>query len=188
MELDRVVNAAAARYAARCWWAELEDLRQEGWVAALEAQQTWDPGRGVPLHGYAWRAVVNHLGNYLWTQCSPVTGRKNHGKSLQDVRRVSAEVLIGHHADDPLETERAEAWWARMREQAKLVVEGGRHGDVAARVLLRGERVAAVAESVGWPVHKVWRADHVARQRIAEDTDLRHEYAAGIQEMTCQRL
>ncbi len=180
MELEQVVNAAATRYAAKCWWAELDDLKQEGWVAALEAQQRWNPNYGVPLHGYAWRAVVLHLRNYLWEQSKPVTGRKNHGEVLRGTRRVSTAVLLDHHADDPLETERAEVWWARMREQARLVVEGGRHGGVAARVLLDGERVAVVAEDVGWPVHKVWRADHVARKRIARDADLRHDYAAGI--------
>lgn len=181
--IETIVDRVAARYAARVWWSELDDLRQEGWVAALAAQQSPRFDHQRPLHeqrGYLRRAVVVRLSNHLWEQSAPVTGRKNHGKSVAGLVRASVEALYDHEAPDPSEVERAEAWWEEMREQVALVIHGGHNGDIAARWLLGGERPGNLAEELGWPVHRIWRASSAARKRIATDLDLRHAVAVGI--------
>lgn len=179
--IGTIVDRVSARYAARVWWSELEDLRQEGWVTALEAQQHLDPLRDpYEQGGYIRRAVTLRLSNYLWEQSAPVTGRKNHGKSVAGLIRASVEALYDHEAPDPTEVEQAEAWWAKMREQVALVITDGHNGDIAARWLLGGERPAKLADELGWPIHRIWRASSQARKRIANDLDLQHAIAVGI--------
>lgn len=183
VDLEKVVNRVARRYAARVWWSELEDLRQEGWVAALEAQQNprFDPQRPYyERRAYLNRSVTRRLGNHLWEQSAPVTGRKNHGRSVAGLIRASVEALYDHEAPDPDEVECAEAWWDKMREQVSLAITGGHNGDIAARWLLGGERPGKLADELGWPLHRIWHASSQARKRIANDLDLRHAMAVGI--------
>ena len=179
MELTEVVRRVASRYQARCWWADLDDLKQEAWVAVLEAKETWDPNFGVPLHGYVWRAASRRLGNYLWEQSVPVSAWKRHGNLLRGVKRASVEVLDHVEADPPGEAERVEQWWEDLSWEVAKVVRAGHNGDVAERILLGREKPADIAEELQWPVHRLWRATHRARKRIRNDIDLRHAMAVG---------
>ena len=194
MELAEVVKRVAARYRAKCWWADLDDLQQEAWVAVLEAQQTWDPNRGVPLHAYAWQSASRRIGNYLWEQSTPVSVTRNHGKKLRGVTQVHKSrwnsrgavipdavryVIANIEADIPGETERVEQWWEDLSQEVAKVVRAGHNGDAAARVLLDREKHKDVAQELRWPVTKLWRATHRARTRIRDDIDLRHAMAVG---------
>lgn len=178
MSVEGMINKVVCWYAKRVWWADLSDLRQEAWVAVLEAERTYDPARG-PRSSYMRRAVWNRLGNYLGAQASPVSGRKKHGKSTKGMRGVSVlEPVIYPTAPEPT-TEEVEYWWAELRELVKVLVRDGYDGHAAARVLLDQEKSAEVAESLNWPVHKVWRASHRARKRIATDVDLLARFLQG---------
>jgi hypothetical protein len=71
---DKVVRSVAARYKARCWWAETDDLIQVGSEAALHAARTFDPRVGVPEDAYLRRSVALAIKGWLWKQSAPVTG------------------------------------------------------------------------------------------------------------------
>ena len=45
----RVAEVAARRAKRKCWWADLDDLRQEAALAVHQAAGTFDPGVGVPF-------------------------------------------------------------------------------------------------------------------------------------------
>jgi DNA-directed RNA polymerase specialized sigma24 family protein len=174
MELGEVVPRIAGRYAAKCWWADRDDLEQEAWVAVLEAKSTWDPDRGVPLHWYAWRAAALRLRNYLWEHSSPVTGPRCRGEVLKGLTRAPAELLDDMAAKDPDEVEAVERWWAGLSEHVREIVRCGRHGDLATRTLLGPETAVEVALDTGWSVSLVQKAAWRARKRIRDDIDLRH--------------
>ena len=58
------IGKLAARYSA---YAELEDLKQEGYIGLCEAVDHYDPGKGIPFIQYAgfWikQAMVRHIDN-----------------------------------------------------------------------------------------------------------------------------
>lgn len=87
-KLDKVVAKVAGRYAQLCWWAEEEELKQEAWIAALDATRTWDPTVGVPLGAYAWRAAVLHLRTWLWKNSSPVSAPASASEEVRKFRRA----------------------------------------------------------------------------------------------------
>jgi DNA-directed RNA polymerase specialized sigma24 family protein len=170
-ELSRTIERIARRYAMLCWWAEFEDLHQEAWVAALRAKQTWDPDRGVPLAGYAGRAVALSLLNYLWAIRSPVTGRVNHGPLLLGTRKVSAEVLLEFEA--PQESPEAAAWWGQVQEVMTEVILAGRGGQIAAHVLLGGHTYQQVARRFRVPVARVQAFTRTAKSRLRASSKVR---------------
>lgn len=182
MEFESVVHGVAHWYAARCWWADLNDLKQEAWVAVLDAQQrgTYRPARGSKA-AYYQRVAVFCLKEYLWRQSSPVTGRRGHGKKMAGMHRAPIGALHAHEAAVAAEMEAIEQWWAGMSEAVRQLVRNGNGGDIAARVLLAREKPADIATELRCPVHRVWRASSQARKRIKADLDLRHAMMQGAQ-------
>jgi hypothetical protein len=72
---ERVIGKATRAYARRCWWADVDDLEQQGWVIACEVwkQQDW-PAIGLPKFGACvWVALMHRLSAYLRRQQAPVT-------------------------------------------------------------------------------------------------------------------
>jgi hypothetical protein len=73
-----VINKAAGYYARRCWWLDVQDLRQEGWAIALQA------GARVDLHdsgfgGYVTNAVSRSLSRFCWAQsCLASSAKPGH--------------------------------------------------------------------------------------------------------------
>ena len=183
MELEGIVHGVAGWYAQRCWWAELGDLRQEGWVAALEAKQRPQfEALSSSLHrrNYVRQAAFFRLKEYVWAQSAPVDGRKGHGRrTLKGLHRAPLEALYAYAAPDLEEVEACERWWAGLSEVVHQVVNNGHDGAVAARVLLAREKPADVATDVGWAIHRVWRASSRARKRIKGDLDLHHAMMQG---------
>lgn len=131
--LQRVVEAAAARYAARCWWADVKDLEQEAWTVALEAQKHYDPAKaaGAPLEAYVWRAVVIQLSIYLRKQSAPVSASSNYVKDLEGLHRapltkVRNEPTMDTEVDADVHQER---WRKAVRDRVTwLVMKSVRDG------------------------------------------------------------
>lgn len=178
-DFAKIADQVARRYAAKCWWADLNDLRQEAWVAVLEAEQTWRPDGGASRATYAHRAAVLRLRDYLWRASKPVTGPRGRGERLRGLRAAPDAVLTWHEAPDPLEVERAERWWAELRELVTAVVLHDRHGKIAARALLGPETAIEIARDIGRSTSLVYERSRQARRRIAEDAELRRAYATG---------
>lgn len=83
-----VADQLARAYHARCWWADLLDLRQEAWVAQLEAfrRPTRNPDR--PLRPYLYRAAAVHLRNWTLANSSPVSEKQKKLHLLKGTTRA----------------------------------------------------------------------------------------------------
>lgn len=56
--LSARAEAAAAIQVRRGSVLPFEDHYQQAWLAALEASRNFDPERGIPFEGYAWKAMT----------------------------------------------------------------------------------------------------------------------------------
>jgi RNA polymerase sigma factor (sigma-70 family) len=171
--LDDVVNLAARRYAARCWWADVNDLRQEAWVAVLDAQRTFDPTRGVPLHGYAWRAAVNALRTYTWRAGSPVYAPIKKLDQLAGLTRDELDLELpggSEGQDDRLHDSRAST---DLESRVRHLLNRGRYGMAVQLTLLDGVPPREVALLCGVPVTHIWEANNAAKRRLRADPTLR---------------
>lgn len=178
----KMINSIARRYAARCWWAELDDLVQEGWIALLTAQRIWDPSRNVPLAGYAGRAVMLHLRDYLWRMSAPVTGPSHHGERLAGLCRAPTDFLASHTQDDGPDMD-AEQWWDELTARMETVIREADSSGAAHRVMWLHETPAQVATDLGLRFGVVHARIRAAWRHLRQDTRLRELMAARAQ--TC---
>jgi len=129
-EVKRLVDIAANRYQRGCWWADKDDLRQEGHAAVARAQQTFESAVGVPAEAYFWSAIVFAMKRYLWKESAPVSGGMHrpeesrvglHRASLLDDKGEARPFASKERqADTALDFER---WRAGVR--ARLIVIAG---------------------------------------------------------------
>jgi len=162
LEHDHIAKSVASSYLRSCRWADWEDLRQEAWVAILQARGTWDGNRGVPFPAYARRAAVLSVHRYLWRSGKPVSGPPERLKEAAPaVADVPVEDLV---APEPPEISgRGLAIFLRL---ALGIVLGIRDGAAAARVLLKGEKPGLVARETGIPARRVYHVSCLARKRL----------------------
>lgn len=90
-EVIRNADILAARYKRRCWWADVDDLRQEGLAAQLQCRSTWDPDYGVPFGAYAWRAAALAMRAFLLRMSAPVSAPRGHGELLVGLQHAPIE-------------------------------------------------------------------------------------------------
>lgn len=178
--MQKVVDKVAHWYSARSWWADLNDLKQEAWVAVLESRRTYNPELGAE-EPHARKAAWYRVRDYLWTHSAPVTGRKHHGECLRGMHRAPLTSLVRHTAYDPMEDPEIELWWAEMSQIVRQVVRSGHNGEIAERVLIHREKPAAIAAALGCPIHRVHRASSDARKRVKNDMELRYAMAHSAQ-------
>jgi DNA-directed RNA polymerase specialized sigma24 family protein len=168
VELARVVNGVVKRYAARCWWADPDDLRQEAWIAAMEAHKGWNPEKG-PIGPYAHVAVRRAVAAFLLHETSPVSSSWHERHNLVPLQRSGVDALEAT-ASSP------EATWAD-----ELLDDARWHVRVLARLLdllgPEGENdldlLVGETKRVGRP--PFWLLDLTEAQRacIAQDPELR---------------
>lgn len=178
MTEHEVIEKVIRRYASKCWWADIRDLRQEGWVALLEAKRRFEPQRGTPFSAFAWVCVTFAIRNYLWEQSAPVTGPKHRGRKLEGMQRESVAKI--RHMPAPGDTTEAEAWWAQVRQIVSTAILDGHGGHFAAAVLLDGMHPADVAREVGLPATQIYRFTGAARRRIKADEAMRELLQDGL--------
>lgn len=139
-ELARAVARGVAAYRRKCAWAEEAELRQEAWLAAVEAARTWQPERG-PLEPYALRAVHICLGKWTLRSGRPASAPDTsvHRKAIVHVRAVpidddsplpcptnAEQQLADHHWEQALHV-RLQAVTADLPEAYALLL-GNRRG------------------------------------------------------------
>ena len=195
-DLQAVVDRVSHRYAAMCWWADLNDLKQEGWVAALEAKTRWKPEGGASLATYAEVAIVCKLRTYLWKSSAPVSFSIGGGRKPPETRALSFDMIMSEEQSSNLpgklagerlstvrrqvdqaneDTSAVEMWLIELRTRMREVIAAGLNGELAAAVLLDGESATSVANRAGKPPRAVWYAAHQARKRLKIDVSL-HEW------------
>jgi len=97
-EMQSVVEQVAGSYARRCWWAELDDLKQEAWGAVLSAEKSWQPARG-PLRPYIYRAAALALRRWTLNNSSPVSAPWRDVNGLRGLLRAPVEEVAGVPVD-----------------------------------------------------------------------------------------
>ena len=91
-ELARVVAESVRYYSSRCRWADPEDMRQEGWIAAEECRLTWKPERG-PIAAYASRAIRWAIAFWLIRNSSPVSASWHARHELLNHQHAPLEAI-----------------------------------------------------------------------------------------------
>lgn len=165
----KVARKAARRYARRCWWAEVEDLEQEGALAALRAAKSWDPAVGVPIEAYLWRAAVVAMRTSLWKNSAPVSAP---GKKVSELRGAHRADLIPEEHFAPSTPDSLIEEATRADEVFFEVVDAVGHGPdsmLGIEVLLGEKKAREVASARGVAVERVYRAAQEARRAVAED-------------------
>lgn len=180
-KVARLARVAARRYKRRCWWADVKDLEQEAWVAAMLAKRSWKSDRGTPFEAYAWVAMVRWMRGYLLRNSSPASvpwGALEAAKGL----RSAGEVKESTPDPDPSpEASVVEAYWRRAVRRAfrDVAVEVDAAG--LAEALLDDEkfRSSAYAERVGARVEGVYREKEKLMGAARGDRKLRRVLREG---------
>lgn len=92
-ETDAIVKTIAQKYRRRCRWrhdVELDDLVQEGYVAAVMARKNFNPEKGKLSH-YTSCAVKRAIANYLIISGSPVSDAWHQRYGLLGLKKTSFE-------------------------------------------------------------------------------------------------
>jgi hypothetical protein len=176
---ERVVCQVASAYARRCWWASLDDLKQEARVAVLEARATFDSKRGVPFTAYARRACALALREWLWRESIPASASRNvitskaGADKLRSIQRAPLTEVAGLSSSaQPADTALDHARWAaRVVGRLAGLLVAVDDGALAAAVLA-GAPPCDVAASARVPVRRVYRAAWRAREAARADDGL----------------
>ena len=72
-EIERNAKVISRRYKRRCWWLEVEDVKQEAIGAQLQALSRFDATRGTPIGGYLWGAALNAARRAVHKASAPVS-------------------------------------------------------------------------------------------------------------------
>jgi hypothetical protein len=188
-----VVDRLARRTKVKCWWASLEDLRQEGWLAACAAMRNFKPdgekakheGDHGALGGYLWRAVERGMTNWLWANTAPVSASWHFRTELGGITRTgltrgpgsgdgaSVRAVCPYVAQTPDAEATMEVgeWQAEAARVVAAAFARVKDGQLAKAVLLDDRRHGEVAKEAGVPIARVVTAVKAARVVLAEDED-----------------
>ncbi len=191
-EVLRIAKAVAQRYAARCWWADKDDMTSEASEAILCAQRTFDPQVGVPFDGYAAKAAALRIRSWLWKNSSPVSGGshdpRKHVAGVHAYQLASDRVapdgehgaaLVGDSEITPADTEAqldSMSWRMRVRERVRALAARTRDGETAVEVMLHERSSGEVIRETG---KDVYGAVHLVRRKARADRELYDLWTAG---------
>lgn len=119
-------------------WCELEDLKQKGAMALLDAARRFDPACGTKLLTYATPAIEAALSDYAAQYAFPLFVPASRGSQLRAVAYLCAE------AQDTSETELTKAVCEKLKVSSK-----------AAEVLLKEYRTLFCVQQLGDDVFSV---------------------------------
>lgn len=189
-QMGRIARYVAGRYAARCWWADAQDLEQQAWAVVLEVLREYPPtypdgnlNRDV-FGATAHVAAMRQLSRYLWRQSSPASAADCELRELAGVLRAPIGQL-GHVRDSSKLVELMSrqlpidevVWYSEARGKIRARVEDlcGRDELVRAglSVLLDGEAPREVVEATGLDVWSVYKTTEWMKGKIRVDGKLR---------------
>jgi len=193
----RVVEEVARGYRRRCWWADMDDLRQEAMLELAKSLPKRD--REQALAPWVRTIAIRAMRNLLWrasTPCSAPQHPETHHVAILRTQHREAPPVEGAPVavdgpDPQLTTGGPEhlspealvigrRYTLRLREELHRVLlsdEAGGH--LALEVLLYDASAPEVAEREGVETSRVHRAVAAARRRITHDATLRAMWLAG---------
>jgi DNA-directed RNA polymerase specialized sigma24 family protein len=168
-EVSTLVDGIARSYARRAWWSDVEDLRQAGWVAGLEALRRFDPAKAPTgsIKPLARLRVKRTISRYLLANSTPVSS-SDHGRyGLIGLRRADLEEIEGEPDERTAEGDLVfERWRAEVVVRLRAVV----HDPEIVASLLDGEAPTTRAKKI---------AAIEAARKIKNDPELRRLWAEG---------
>lgn len=99
--------------------AELDDLKQEGYIALCSAVENYSPVGGVPFINYAWKCIAGQLQSYVYSN-SPVRIPRDVSLLLGRYRRLCQAFLL-EHGREPSEGETAHFLGLSKEQTTKLL-------------------------------------------------------------------
>ena len=182
--LDRMAQA----FQRRCWWADLDDLRQAAWAEVLHSWPRRDPD--LPLRGWARTIARRVMRNTLWRASTPCScPQRPEGEEVEIIRAQrravppqAGEEQLADGPDYPLPGDRprqddltiSHLHILRLRrELTRAIMAEESSGHLALEVLLYDAPPAEIAAREGLDVTRVYRAVAAAKTRITLDTTLR---------------
>lgn len=185
--IESAVNEAARRYARRVWWANTDDLKQEGWIAALEATQSWNPNGGASLRWYVWTAIVRSMRNHLLRESAPVKAGWHNLHKLKGLKRIAVpedndlstrpgntmvcSTKLAAFTDPRLTPEEAlavEEWATRSRKVVEKTVFAGKLPTKVMAVLIDGTKVRKLTRTER-ARRQLLRACKTAKDAVRDD-------------------
>ncbi len=168
-----LADRIAGSYARKCWWSDLDDLKQEALVALVRAHQLFDPQVGVPWEAYASLAASRAVARYLLKNSSPVSAPDCHSGATNLVGLLRAPVDENWEDPEPwadalIDDKR---WRAKVRMHVQELARqcGGLH---AVPVLLDDKQASEVATAKAVPVKQVYKETRRVRDRARCDLTL----------------
>lgn len=177
-EIEKVSLRVARFYARRCWWADLDDLKQEARTTALlcAASPTYDPTRR--FSSYAEQAIRRKLGQWLLHQ-APVSAGFNNGSKLANMERAPvSDDIPAEVSDEHART----AWVAQVQKAILRALRTSLPTDtalIARDVLVGGAKPHVVARKHKIKIHAVYHALSEARTALWWDESLRRLHLEG---------
>lgn len=150
--ITKNADKVAKRYKRRCWWADVEDLRQEAIVQQLDAWRRFDVSQGVALEGYLFRVAVYAARRALLKASAPVSASHR------------LDVLVGLYR-------------APVQEDSAGIAKDAEHAFFARQVedrlvrCLGADRAAFTISMIveGWSVREVAEANNVTSKDVTQE-------------------
>jgi DNA-directed RNA polymerase specialized sigma24 family protein len=163
------VQVVVAKYAARLWWVDRNDLEQEAALCVLENQHRWKEGKGRNRGSFLGLLVARHLIKYV--------ARGHYANEISTVDPDSLQTSEVDGADRSrcgiefhLDVARA------SREVRRLLAD---EDECAREVLLGEQKPSDVARSMGLDIRSVYRRTERARLALRGSHLLREQYEKG---------
>lgn len=173
-----IARKAAAKYKARCWWTDLDDLVQEATWAVLDARRRFDPEKGR-WDAYAWTAALRWLRGVVWKASAPVSASFHKLAELEGLVRADVAALQSKESMDPDPDQELShnQWRSEVRGELRRLLDdfaGPLRGAVLA-VMLEEKLHQEAAESFGVPRRELRGAVLTAKSRVHESPSMRRQ-------------
>lgn len=180
--LGEVVSEVVSAYAKKCWWADVNDLRQEAWIAVMESRATWDPAKGS-IKPYASVAARRAVGTFLVRASAPVSASWHERHALYGLQRAPAEEIearLDRHPALPRGGAPSDRGWAdevlddrrwRLRVLGRLLAVVGTEDEAGLDKIVG--RLRRIGRLPNWLLESMERV----KDKIRNDDELRALWA-----------
>ena len=171
---EEVALNVARRFKRKCWWAPFDDLAQVARMACHTARRTFDPNRGTPFAGYAYRAASRAVWSHVMRESSPVSASDHYLGDLRGLARADVSVLDDTPQQQPsvLENLVHAEWRARVKERLVTLLEealGKNDASMVLRVVLEQEHPSKVAADNGVATAQIYKHRRRATLLVLRD-------------------
>lgn len=153
-------STVARRYKRKCWWASVEDMKQEATKAQLQAAPNFDETWGRPIAGYLYKVALYAARAVVLKSSSPVSATHDL-RVLKGLYRAPLTEVAHKESSSDSES----AYRARQIFDQVVLSIGKERADFAYALFVDGWKPQEIAQANGVSVSSVYA--EVARIREA---------------------